>query len=107
MIDVKGTSIYLTRGDTLRIQLSITKNGEPYELQDGDIITFSLKKKINDKECILQKTIGADYLLEIEPEETKDLNFGQYIYDIQMEYADGTIDTFITPSNFTLTDEVA
>lgn len=107
MIEVKGTNIFLTRGDTLRIQLSIRKNDEPYILQDGDKITFSLKKTIGDNECIIQKNIGEDYLLEIEPNETKNLDFGQYVYDIQMEYVDGTIDTFITPSNFTLTDEVA
>ena len=37
MIRINGTTITLTRGDTLRLELSLTKDGEAYEMQDGDV----------------------------------------------------------------------
>ena len=42
---VKGNVIRLTRGDTLRVQLELTRNDEVYEPQHGDEIRFALKNK--------------------------------------------------------------
>lgn len=45
-------------------------------------------------------------LLVLEPEDTKTLPFGKYVYDIQITYADGKVDTFITKGRLRLTEEV-
>jgi hypothetical protein len=45
-------------------------------------------------------------LLVIYPEDTKELEFGSYVYDIQLTKANGDIDTFITASKFKITAEV-
>lgn len=43
---INGTTISLTRGDTLLLTIKLTKDGKPYTPQDGDKIRFALKKKI-------------------------------------------------------------
>lgn len=105
---VKGTSITLTRGDTLHVQISIfTSDGEPYEVQDGDKVRFALKQTITDSEPLILKQIPTETLvLTLDPEDTKSLEFGNYIYDIELTKANGDVDTFITLAKFTITGEV-
>jgi uncharacterized membrane protein YkoI len=45
-------------------------------------------------------------ILTIEPEDTQDLDFGTYVYDIQITLADGTVDTFIADAKFNIGVEV-
>lgn len=112
---ILGNSITLTRGDTLRIGVTIYKDGEIYEPEDGDVIRFSLKhNKLKpdrsdyvDAEPLITKIIPNDTMvLTIEPEDTKGLAFMPYVYDVQITFNDGTVDTFIPPSLFTITEEV-
>ena len=44
--------------------------------------------------------------LTLQPSDTKNLPFGNYVYDIELTTADGFVDTFIGPATFTLTGEV-
>ena len=39
-------------------------------------------------------------------EDTKNLDFGTYVYDLQITFADGTVDTFISKSILKLEEEV-
>ena len=115
MIHIEGTTITMTRGDTLAVQVGITRGGEPYTPQEGDSVRFALKSsKMNakrteyaDAEPLLVVDIPTDtLLLQLAPEDTKPLGFGSYVYDIQLTYADGAVDTFITEATLTLTPEV-
>lgn len=112
-----GTTIYLTRGDTLLLQLDISmKNGTPYTPQSGDIITFALKRNrinpntrefIDSEPLILKEIPTSTLLLELEPEDTASLSFDEpYVYDIQLEYGNGEIDTFVEEAKFVLKREV-
>ena len=107
---VKKTSITLTRGDTFKAQISMTdKDGNPYEIQEGDSVRFAMKKNYSDPdtEVLIVKDIPTDTLiLTLLPEDTKELPFGTYVYDIQLTTALGEIDTFITKASLTLTEEV-
>lgn len=107
---VKKTAITLTRGDTFKAQIEITdKDGNPYEIQPGDSVRFAMKKRYTDPdtEVLINKTIPTDTLvLTLVPEDTKHLDFGSYVYDIQLTTAGGDIDTFITKATLTLTEEV-
>ena len=38
--------------------------------------------------------------------DTADLNFGKYVYDIQLTKANGKVDTFITKATLKLSEEV-
>lgn len=112
---VQGTSISLTRGDTLRVKINITLDDEPYTPQAGDSVRFALKhptfnaKKTDYKDAeplILKDVPIHNLILELEPEDTKPLDFGNYVYDLQITFADGRVDTFITEAKFKITPEV-
>ena len=105
---VKKNTIYLTRGDTFKAHLSISNpDGTEYIPVEGDTIRFALKENIEDQECLILKDIPIDtMLLILNPEDTKELEFGSYIYDIQLTKANGDVDTFITASKLKLTAEV-
>lgn len=115
MIKIEGTTITMTRGDTLRALIEIKRNGEIYTPVAGDEIRFALKhpifnaKKTEYKEeaPLLLKVIPNETLiLQLDPEDTKPLGFGDYIYDIQITFTDGTVDTFIPTAQLKLTPEV-
>lgn len=105
---VKKNTIYLTRGDTFKAHLSISNpDGTEYIPVEGDTIRFALKGNIEDQECLILRDIPIDtMLLVLNPEDTKELEFGSYIYDIQLTKANGDVDTFITASKLKLTAEV-
>lgn len=105
---VKGTTITLTRGDSFAATISISQpNGYPYVPSPGDSIRFAMKRNIKDKDVLIYKNIPIDTLkLILDPEDTKDLEFGSYVYDIQLIKSTGEVDTFITKSTLTLTEEV-
>lgn len=113
-VSVNGTAIRMTRGDTAVVQVSMTKDGEAYTPEVGDAVRFAMRPAgLNSKgtaykyEVCLEKAIPiSTMVLTIEPEDTKDLNFGEYVYDIQITFADGTVDTFITTASLVLTPEV-
>ena len=110
MVNISGTSISVTRGDTLEAALEICyADGRPYEVRAGDVIRFALKQKYTDREPILMKEIPHDtMLLRLEAAETKLLTAGwtPYVYDIQITMEDGTVDTFIDRAKFVVTEEV-
>lgn len=105
---VRGTTITLTRGDTFGANIEIYRpDGTLYEPQEGDTIRFAMKAKITDAEPIILKDIPiSTMMLVILPEETKDLQYGNYVYDIELTKANGAICTFITKSTLKLTEEV-
>ena len=105
---VSGTTITLTRGDTFMADITINKqDNTPYIPVEGDSVRFAMKGSYEDAEPILTKDIPNDSLkLILEPEDTKELAFGQYIYDIQLTKASGEVDTFITKAKLKLTEEV-
>lgn len=116
MITIKKNKITMTRGDTLAAVVSLTNaEGETYTPEEGDSIRFALKHpamnaqrtEYTDAEPLITKAIPIDTLvLRLDPADTKQLGFGEYVYDIQITLADGTVDTFIAEQPFTLTPEV-
>lgn len=105
---VRNNTIYLTRGDTFKAVITITyPDGSIYTPKEGDSIRFAMKADVEDEECLILRDIPIDtMLLVINPIDTKELEFGTYVYDIQLTKANGDIDTFITASKLKLTAEV-
>lgn len=102
-----SNQITLTRGDTLILHLSLTENESFFEFEPGDAIRFALKSTVEDDEPLIIKDADMDTrTITIEPEDTKELPFGQYVYDIEYTSEDGVVDTFITPTTFTISEEV-
>ena len=105
---ISGTNITMTRGDTMVALITITQpNGYPYVPSEGDKIRFAMKEDYSDVKPLLIKDIPIDTMqLVIEPEDTADLHFGKYVYDVQLTKADGVVDTFITKANIRIAEEV-
>lgn len=105
---LKGNAITLTRGDTFKAVVTpINDDGTEYEMQEGDTLRFAMKKDYSDPQTTLLIDIPADTrLLVIESDDTKELDYGSYVYDIQLTHANGDVDTFIAKEKFKLTEEV-
>lgn len=116
---IDGSTITLTRGDTLLLKVNmertIDNQKEPYIPTSGDTVRFALKhitlnsKKTDykDAEPLILKDIPINtMILELQPNDTKSLDAGKYVYDIQITFANGRVDTFIENANFILTKEV-
>lgn len=108
MQKILGNNITLTRGDTFKANVDLfNRDGTAYTPEQGDAIRFALKKDYGDAEPILNISIPNDTrLLHIEPNDTKTLPFGNYVYDIEITKADGTVDTFIAEAVFNIAPEV-
>ena len=110
MVGINGSTISLTRGDTLDASLEIIyRDGSPYTVQEGDVIRFALKRRYSDREPVIRKEIPADTLsFRLESSETKMLRaaWAPYVYDIQLTSSDGSVDTFIDRGKIIVTEEV-
>ena len=108
MVKLQGTTITMTRGDTARIQISITDiDGSEYVPAYGDSVRFAAKKSYYDDAPVILKNIPTNtLLLTLEPEDTKPLQFGRYVYDIELTQRDGTVNTFIAKASLVLEEEV-
>lgn len=96
MYNVFMNDISMHRGDDAEFDIIVTDNtgcGE-YTLQDGDSLKFSMKKSIDDSELVLTKNLNKSKLI-IAHSDTASLDFGSYVYDIQLTFADGKIQTII------------
>lgn len=106
----------MTRGDTLLVEVGMElKSGGEYIPVEGDSLRFALKhptmnankSEYTDPEPLVVKAIPIDTrVLHLEPEDTKSLGFGDYVYDVELTMADGYVDTFISEAKFTLSPEV-
>lgn len=102
-------NITLTRGDTFAKILSLKKDGEDYIPQEGDSIKFTMATSYKGErgyDVKLQKYIPTDTLLwKINPNDTAELPYDVYNYDLEITYADGTVETFVS-AKLRLTKEV-
>ena len=109
MVEIDGTTIKMTRGDTLRTQvILLDAQDQEYVPQEGDVIRFVAKKACTDPEPLLVKTIPNEtQFLVLDPADTKDLEApGTFVYDIQITFANGDVDTFISKAKLKLLEEV-
>lgn len=104
MLTIKNNTITLTRGDTARIDLAISKDGETYDYSP-DTVVFSVKTSTTTPEYVFQKTV-TDGVIYIAPSDTESLPYGTYRYDVQVTTQSGDVCTVIPPSSFIVAPEV-
>lgn len=107
MFKVKNdNTIYITRGDTGVINLSLKKDNGTYIMGEGDVCVLTVKRSVDDRCKLIQKQL-EDGQFRIEPEDTRRLEYGTYKYDIQLTTASGVVATVVTPKNFIVEAEVS
>lgn len=108
MQKIIGNNITLTRGDTFKATVTMTaEDGSAYTPEAGDVIRFAMKRSYRDADPLITKTLDhASMLLQLDPADTKELSYGDYVYDIELTYENGDVDTFIDKAKLTLTEEV-
>ena len=108
-VEISGTTIKMTRGDTLRVVLTLKdENGEIYTPLQNDVIRFAMKKEYDDPEPLLLKVIPHDTMeLVLDPLDTKNLpQPSSYVYDMEITYENGDVETFIKEAKLQITKEV-
>ena len=108
---IQGSSISMTRGDSEAIKVTVKDTlGNVIPLVTGDTIYFTVRKNILDPTKVIEKIItefdDGQALITIRPQDTNNLRFTAYVYDIQLTKENGTVKTIIPPSRFLITGEV-
>ena len=113
MLKVQKNKIYLTRGDSAFLTISLNdENGSLYELSEGDKIYFRLKKSSSSDNLLLEKEVNTQTLtlelftLELLPEDTEDLSSGLYCYEVELVTAENKHYTVIENSQFQIGAEL-
>ena len=109
MFDIIDNEIFLSRGDSATIEIEITDDeGESYTPLLGESVIFSLKSSVDQCKTLFTKLFTSEsnsLVVELTQEDTSDLSFGVYKYDVILVTEDG-IYTIITPHNFNLLEVV-
>lgn len=110
MVINNADDVAMTRGDSE--SLTVQKVGGTWVT--GDAITLTIRISAVG-EIVFQRTVttfdaSGAAVIAINPEDTEDLAFGTYVYDVQHTAADGTVTPLIprTPGNtpsWTITQE--
>jgi len=100
----KFKNIKFTKGNTAVMDLTIKKNGQPYDYSN-DLVQLTIKTDIYTNEVLIQKTF-ANGSIKFVPDDTKNLDYGVYKYDVALTTPDGDFCTVITERNFEITGRV-
>lgn len=99
----------LTRGDTAYITFipRIMQSGSTRPLNEGDRVIFRLKGRstLIEIPCNID-TDANKIILELDPEHTQNLEFGNYRYEVELITANDEHFTFIADSVFTIGREL-
>ena len=101
---VNGTCLSMVRGDSESI--SVTISG--YDMQPGDFLEMTIRKNLDAPVTMYRKVTefpDNKAVINFFPEETQDLELGDYVYDMQLTFG-GAVKTIIKPTRFTLEADV-
>lgn len=102
MLKIKGMDIFYIRGDDDSFSVQPTTAGG-MALTDY-IGTFSVKRTYDDPEYILQVQMDGS-VIDLKHDKTQGLDYGEYVWDVQLILSDGTHQT-IGPGKFHLLPDV-
>ena len=95
----------MTRGDTETLTV---KCSQPFERGDAVYLTVreSAESPVEFQKVV--KSFGSEgkAVIVIDHEDTEDMRFGEYLYDLQVVRQNGTVKTLVKPARFTLTEEI-
>ena len=112
MITIDKTNISITRGDTAYIRFYIKDiTGQQLNLALNDKVRCQVRDASVDGDLIFEGDVAEDYsnntmVWHIKPNDTKELDFGTYYWDAQVEFANGDVFTFVNVSKFIVLPEI-
>lgn len=103
---IQGTNISMIRGDSE----SLTVRCRQLPFERGDTIYLTVREDA-ESEIAMQKVVTefdeeGRAVIGIEHGDTEGMETGDYVYDVQLTRADGTVTTLVPISRFRLTEEV-
>lgn len=88
--------IEIRRGTTNEFVIALTdEEGKPYSLSDADTLIFGIKRNVRQASPVFSKSFAdydelrGGYVIGLTPEDTQDLDFGNYVYDIGLQKSTG------------------
>lgn len=107
MINIEGTNIELSKGDTFSALFQI----ENYIINPTDTVIFTIKQSCMPKyKALIKKQFTGitdnSISVEIEANEIEKIGSGTKLYDIVVETKSGTRTTLLKPSKFHLHEVV-
>ena len=85
----------MPRGDIYPVRFTIYESETEITTIDFTQIYMSCKKSVKDTDVLFQKSLSSgtivklgdgNYQFRIEPEDTNNLQFGEYVFDIELIY---------------------
>ncbi len=102
----RDNCINITRGDSANFAVDLVDdNDTAYVMCEGDVLKFTVKGSVRKGKILLQKTTSTN-IFSLLPQDTKEWNFGNYIYDIELITYDGNVYTVVPYSTFRVCEEV-
>lgn len=111
-MEVAGTDVTMIRGDSesMLVSMKKKKTKEKVPFIEGDTVYLTIRDQLTSKDQIFQQIITefdeGNAFFVFNPADTNDLRPKDYIYDVQLTAADGTVTTVIKPSTFTIEGDV-
>ena len=103
---IRRNKIQLVRGDTFRAKLTLQdKAGALYIPTADDEILFTVKRNAMTNKALIQVRVENGEVV-LNPADTENLEFGSYVYDVQINIPNVGKDTVIKPNIFELLPEV-
>lgn len=108
-IEIDTHGIVVVRGDTQKYKISARRrDGTTYVEQTGDVYKFTVAEKVNGTVKVeLEANESNDYTVTLAQADTSGLLPAMdYVYDVELQTADGERETIIPRSTFLLLKEV-
>lgn len=107
MLKMRGNKITMSRGDFVCFAVDLRDvEGEEITLREGDALYFSAKKKETDVNYAIPPKKLDGNVLTLYSEDTYDLKFDTYLYDIQLVTKEGRTSTVVKPTPLVIEETV-
>lgn len=100
-IDNETNKMTIVKKDTASFDVEL----DNYTLTEGDRVTFTIAKEVEQetpiRQIVVEEFTDGKATIFISSENSN-IEVGNYIYDIQINTADGRVDTVVGPAKFTV-----
>lgn len=104
MIEIKGKTIAIGRGESLPLKLSFSKDVP----EDGTEVRFTVKKKTEDVSALIEVSDNiedGEVCIQLSHDDTNQ-SPGTYVWDVQLVYENGDVSIPMDPAPFLIKEAV-